>query len=607
MMADRTSINYIYFGIFFVLSAFLHIYHISLVENATFFQKFFYILYAIGQCLLEIGCLVIIQHILNRLFPKGMTTIFVVLTFLLFLVHVVDFPLIRIMGMTIWYVFDWIRAESLENFMELLYATHISMTSWLVAGLAAILLPITGILLFRFTHRMADKKPLYFSPSIVGFSMLSVTLFLSFFDFKICAITASPENGKLVQALPWKTTLFSTPYPKVNIGKLESRIGEASALTEIHEHALKVEKKPPIFLFIMESLRDDFLTKEVAPHLSHFRENHLSFRHSLAAANGTHLSWFSIFHSIYPFYWEDKNPKKWSSGSLPLQILKKAGYKIRVYSASRLRFYQMDERIFGRLLHLADNYRIFGEGEERENHEKDTACIDALLNDIETFQEGNVFVVFLESTHFGYSWPKEDTVCTAPPTLDYFNIACSNSPVEGVKNRYRNAIHFLDRLFGSFTAKLNTLPSGKNSIVVVTGDHGEEFFEEGRIFHTSNLNAMQTHVPIYYKIGEQKGQKELSSHLDIFPTIFDHIFGHHPYETWFDGESVLNPNRKNFVVSARYNASRTPYEFLIHNGKNQWIARFENRSNILASKAVEIISKQIEPPFQEALGILFKN
>jgi hypothetical protein len=63
-------------------------------------------------------------------------------------------------------------------------------------------------------------------------------------------------------------------------------------------------------------------------------------------------------------------------------------------------------------------------------------------------------------------------------------------------------------------------------------------------------------------------------------------------EPWFDGESILRPKQKPFAITARYNASRTPYEYLITTEDELLITRFEKRNDIRSSKALEIVSRK---------------
>jgi membrane-anchored protein YejM (alkaline phosphatase superfamily) len=128
---------------------------------------------------------------------------------------------------------------------------------------------------------------------------------------------------------------------------------------------------------------------------------------------------------------------------------------------------------------------------------------------------------------------------------------------------------------------------------------------------------MQIHVPLYFRLpAHASNSREISSHLDIFPTILDHVLGHPHFASWFDGESILRPSKKNFALATRYNGSRSPREFLIHTGKEHLIARFNKQDE----KILEIISHrdakdqpldihldQIKSNFKLPLEMLFKQ
>ena len=123
----------------------------------------------------------------------------------------------------------------------------------------------------------------------------------------------------------------------------------------------------------------------------------------------------------------------------------------------------------------------------------------------------------------------------------------------------------MDYLFGKF---LGSNVVDENAVVVFTGDHGEEFYENGRLFHASHLSEAQTHVPLYYRFGsESKALLEkasnVSSHIDIFPTLIDYVCGLQNIRLDLDGESIFSPTKRLFNISARYNGGKEPFEFLV--------------------------------------------
>lgn len=596
-MQRRHRLNYIYFGTLFLLLSLLHIFHVRLIEDGTDLNRLFYMVCAVGQSLFEVTVLAIACAWADEKFPSTGKRLFVLGTFFIFLIHLVDFPLIRIMDMSIWYSFNFVFAESFDNFVEMLKASNVRLTTWLLLGIGAGAAALIGLVLFRLTDRLSERKPLYFSYMAAWTVALSVMGFLFIFDHQMSPLAAAHKDEKYLKTLPWKTTFFTAAHPKWPLPtSFTQRPNEAWYLEEISRLDPKPTSKPNIYLFIAESLRDDFITQETAPALSYFRSTETSFPSAASGANATHLSWFSIFHSTSLTAWGERQPSKWSSGSLPLQILKKAGYKINVLSASRLSFYQMDQIIFGKERHLADDFRVFADEEDAESHVYDAKCIDKLIEKMETSEEGNLFIVFLEGTHFDYSWPSHLHLPSRPISnaIDYFRITYSKDDLEGIKNRYRHAIYHIDQQFNRFLTALKSHPKYEEAVVVFTGDHGEEFFEEGRIFHASNLNRAQTHVPLYYKLPARTSTCTLTSHLDIFPTLLDHLIGlrEPPKESWFDGESILRERKKPFTITARFNASRTPYEYLITTADEFLITRYEKRGDIKSSQALEIVSRK---------------
>ena len=63
-------------------------------------------------------------------------------------------------------------------------------------------------------------------------------------------------------------------------------------------------------------------------------------------------------------------------------------------------------------------------------------------------------------------------------------------------NRYLNAASYVDSIIGEFIGELKRRNLYDGSVLIVTGDHGEEFGESGRFLHNS-LFAFQIVYGIY--------------------------------------------------------------------------------------------------------------
>lgn len=595
-----TRINYLYFGFLFICLAFVHASHVLLIEKVSHLGQIAFLVDAILQSLLEALFLLVVGMIVKYYLRRVGFYVYIAFTFLLFIGHLIDFFLIRLMDMTIWFGLSLMFDESLKNFVEILKSSNVSMTVWALAGTIGVLLPFVGIGIFLFCEKWEKKRDL--TSSITRLVQLScaIVAFLGAWDLFTVLPSSGAHYESLSKTLPLKATVFAPKYEKIDIRDFlpQSQIGsDEPAAISISQPV----RKPDIYLFVIESLREDFITKEVAPHLSAFKEENISFERALSSANATHLSWFSIFYSKFPFHWTSGTETHRKEGSPGLKALKEMGYKINVYSSARLSFYEMDEKLFGEKRPLVDRLFVFGHGSGTAPFESDERTMNKLLEESQAHVEKNddspaVHVVFLESTHFDYSWPKESESWFIPiaEEVDYFKLACSKMDLEPLKNRYRNSIHYVDRLIGNFLDKLKQTDRGNQAVVVITADHGEEFYEDGHLFHASTLNEAQTHVPLYYKFGSgkhlpAKTHCSLTSHIDIFPTLLHYLLEVEESLPALQGESIFKGHRWPFALSARYKGERDPTEFLLHTGRRSLTLRFEE-AKALSKSHLSVLS-----------------
>jgi len=591
---NKIQINYLFYGIIFLFVTCTTIANIFFIEHTQTDYRNFFILHCIIQSLIEICSIILIGFFLERHFPKYLFNAFLGLIFLFFITHVVDFILIRIMDLSIWNAFSIILDETFSNFIELLTLTGLPLPIWIILFLATCSIPLLGIFIYNLSKKISNKKPLSIKNEffIQGNFCLILSLFL--WDLSISPTIRPDIYRTYKKSLPWKTIFLSIDKNIVELkNNLKIPLLDKNELAST-QTTVEISKKPNIYIFIVESLREDFITENISPNLFKFKKENISFDLALSNSNNTHCSWFSILYSLYPFYWAEIKKNGWEEGSLPLNFLKKNGYKINVLTSSQLHFYQMDELLFGKDKKLLDSYYINNTGKSTDSCKSDLIAINKLID--HPSSEGNLFLIFLESSHFHYSWP-DDFKIKFKPIADNINPCCvtyaSDQQIEAIRNRYRNALNYLDSLFEKFIFSLKQKNIFEDSIIVVTGDHGEEFFEKGRLFHASHLSHVQTHVPIYYKLGPHslipKDNLKITSHVDIFPSIFDYIFGNQKYLYPCNGQSIFLANKSSYVLSTRYNGGRTPNEFFIHDGKNKVILKF-SKKNIFDSKELEVVS-----------------
>lgn len=592
MTKKHIEINYLYFGFFFCIQILTTVSSIILKENTTGIRLFF-CLYAFGQIIIETIAFIVLCSLIHRYLGVLASSIFIGITFILFIFHFFDFLLDRILDISVWETIDFVFSESMDNFLYLLDASGIALWIWWIIFFSIASLPFLGIALYSWMHRLTHHYPLQIRKEWFIQAFICIPIALIFLELRTSKAIHPDAYTALLQSLPWKETFFQPKNVQLPLQNLLSfQVNELEIKNKIAKDTTILKKKPNIYLFVLESLREDFITEKIAPNLNRFKLESNHFDLALANANGSHLSWFSIFHSQFPLYWKKLQDDGWTIGSPPLQLLKKWGYKIRLYTSAQLHYYGMENLLFGQDKSLLDSYQTFHHTAPILAADTDAQALKALAEDLTqnpSLQEGQVILVFLDATHFHYSWPKNwkppfTPICNG---IDYFKIFQSKKNIEMIKNRYKNSVFYIDSLFGKFLQSLN---HPEDALILVTGDHGEEFFEHGHLFHGSHLVHEQTHIPLYMRFGTKKAENapRLVSQIDLFPSLLHYLSG----ETFdfLKGTSIFSNKHEPYTIIARFNAGRSPYEFCIHNGKNKFIARFNQKKNIFQSKILCIRS-----------------
>lgn len=617
----RAPFNYLYFAFLFAVLVSLHLYQLSFLPAIRLSSLLFLTFTVIAECAVEVLFLVFIYELLRKTERPLLIRAYRFFCLLLVLIQVIDFMILRFFDLTVWHaLYSYLFLETLENFIILLYASDISLSKWIASGLAILCLPILALWFYRLTHRLSKKKPLVLRSHRIGYSLFFLMPALLAWDLLTAHLTDFSFHDGYRRLTPWKQTFF---YPKKEVISLKGEFkppptekAAAVALLKLGEEPLV--HQPNIVLFVAESLRRDFIDEKTAPHLDSFKKEFFSSEHPFAGGNCTPLGWYSLFHSQFPLFWGEPSINEWKMGSPTLALLKEKGYKIRVYTSARLSYYKMDELMFGANCNLVEKLHFFPYADEIKPWQSDLSATEKLCEDLSSAKEGgNLFIVFLDSTHFHYSWPESDSPFTPfCEKISYLNAICKKRGIEEIKNRYRNAIHFVDTLFGKVKQALLERNLWDDAIVFLCGDHGEEFLEKNNLFHASALSQEQTETVLLCKFGNHKTLPEadrfMFSQIDLFPSLLHFLFGTEVLKEFHQGESIFAKERSHFALTARYNCAKPAEEFALHNGKEKIILRYLNKAKkegklLLLShsetndKQLTNVAKEIEKSFAKGL------
>ncbi len=309
-------------------------------------------------------------------------------------------------------------------------------------------------------------------------------------------------------------------------------------------------RKLNVVWLVSESLRADALDEEVMPATWKFAHQAQWFRHHYSAGNGTRMGVFGMFYGLYGSYWfsflsELRSP-------VVIDRVIDDGYRMFVATSAKFSFPEFDKTIWSR---VPRSELLEGNGDE-PGWQRDRQLVDQLLQHIDATPAGQPFFTFLffESPHAQYRFP--DSAVVRRPYNEELNyvLAADATPeqIGLVKNRYLNAVHHLDQQLERVITHLTERGLLDSTIVLITGDHGEEFWEKGRYGHHSDFSEEQTRVPMVLWIPGQPAREvdDLTSHLDLAPTILAQLGVTNPPADYSLGHDLLDGTKRDHVVIA---------------------------------------------------------
>ena len=128
------------------------------------------------------------------------------------------------------------------------------------------------------------------------------------------------------------------------------------------------------------------------------------------------------------------------------------------------------------------------------------------------------------------------------PWIEHYNIQSETNvkpqlPPNEV-DRYDSEINYVDSYVAELIEKFDL---DKNTLLIITSDHGEQFFEHGQQGHAWSLHQEETHVPLIIQVPdgfEMVKAIDQASLLDIVPTILHAIDAEPPQQS--TGKVLLN-------------------------------------------------------------------
>jgi len=392
------------------------------------------------------------------------------------------------------------------NFSIFYKIKHYRTKPIVVFNIFFILMFITGQVIHMFAYEFGNNSILRFTP-------------LAPYYFPL---TSSNIMGKIKENYINSNTRDESFINKNAIENIENSI-----FLDYPKKDLKFidPERPNILFFIIESWRADMLDKNITPNIYKFSENSLILKNHFSGGNVTTSGLFTLMFGLHPSYYKYFITSRAECQSVFSKTLKNLGYTSELYSSSNLDRFNLKHLMFGDIVE-GDYEKI-----KLSPNDKDEYLISKLIESIKNQKPDQPWFkfVFLISSHYSYFYPPEHKIYTPVPKNIYSLILDNNADSAPLLNDYKNSLHFIDYQFLRIWDELKRSGLDKNTVIVITSDHGEEFNDnnEGYWGHGSNFTYFQTSVPLLLYIPNKANGNTFnrrSSHTDIVPTILSHIF-----------------------------------------------------------------------------------
>jgi arylsulfatase A-like enzyme len=350
---------------------------------------------------------------------------------------------------------------------------------------------------------------------------------------------------------------------------------------------VSADDRPSIFIVVIDSLRADRVGRprppagdSLTPTLDALARRGVAFEHAYAHASWTKPSVASLLTSLHPPSHQANLRRDRLSPDAPTlaESFAEVGYRTAVFSANPwispafgfdrgvMHFVETERETFGRLVLLlrvlravdrqfserpmsrgiAAFERGVGLGHDRRNNcQRDDAILRALDSWLADTSPSPVFAyLHLMSPHIPYDPPSGTRGFDSQTQVD---LLMRTRPLEPERYRvlvdlYDATVRYSDSVLRGFLDTLDRHGIGERSILVVTADHGEEFFEHGRFGHGKTLYEEVIRVPLILVgpgVASHADRRTVVSHVDVAPTLA-RLTGITPARLWV-GEDLLRP------------------------------------------------------------------
>ncbi len=308
---------------------------------------------------------------------------------------------------------------------------------------------------------------------------------------------------------------------------------------------------PNIIVILIDSWRQDALNAQVTPNLDRFARRAVRFTDHHSGGNATRIGVFSLFYSIPGTYWHRMLAER--EGPVFITQLLERRYDVRAFRSAPLFSPEFDRTVFVDV----EDVRLRSDGNSAIERDRDVTS-DFLSFLASHPDRAPFFALLFYDSAQKLDLPRDSQPLFQPSAaeVNYLGLH-AQTDARPMHNRYRNSVHYVDSLIGEVLAEVEARGLLENSVIVVTGDHGQEFNDNHRNYwgHGSNFTRFQTSVPLLLYSGAlaPASHSHRTTHFDVVPTLMrEYLDCDAPFSTYSVGRSLFEPGGRDTLVLSEY-------------------------------------------------------
>ena len=570
--------------------------HAGLISNGVFVQgmsTFFVITFLIKASLVSLSLVAVITLVM------AFISSFVGNRLRRFIIPIILWPLFLIYGAS-WYGYKIYGKFYSIDFIETVYHDFFQLYQHLIHTMSAwaigvpLLLFIVVFIFYIIISSLVEKINLNWILSYFLLNIVIIVFFVSntfFVGSKILNDhdTVMDKNSNIrrkisevfLANLEYKSNPIATFYydlykiafpEKITIQSEAPFNVRRNRQISLSEYANRINsnetRKFNIILLLVESLRTDQLiafggTKLVMPNTETLAKISTCYTDNYTQASHSNYADICPLSSHYPLrsremhYYPEKIPYP---KVLIYDILKKVGYRTAIISSQNEKWGNMHNYLKSEHLdhffhsetfkgptYIPDNDRGFAKfvkNKKLSGKIDDQFTVEESIRWIGKHKSDPFFVYMnLQNSHVPYPIPENFSRKFSPDKID-FQVRFGDFPkdkIDIVKGMYSDSLRYVDHQFGKLIGYLKENDLFDKTIIVVTGDTGQAFYEHGFASHSCPIfdEVMRVPLILYVPGVEHKIDERPAQHIDIPPTLLSLI--NLPVHPSFQGMDLTGP------------------------------------------------------------------